>query len=62
VAAVVELEDGDASVRIDGEELRRARLALRNVLLDQGEAVAELREQEADLVAVARRQVVVELH
>src|SRR5206468_6408046 len=62
VAAVVELEDRDAPVRVQGEELRRAGLALRDVLLDQREAVAELREEEADLVAVARRQVVVELH
>src|SRR5205809_1292125 len=62
VAAVVELEDRDAPVRIQGEEIGRARLALRYVLLDQGEAVAELREEEADLVAVTGRQVVVELH
>src|SRR5947199_8570068 len=62
VAAVVELEDRNAPVRVDGKELRRARRALRDVLLDQREAVAELREEEADLVAVAGGQVVVELH
>ena len=59
-AAVLELEHGDAAVRIDREEFRRAGLALEDVLLDQPERAAELRQQQPDLVAVSRRQVVVQ--
>src|SRR5207249_11666644 len=59
-AAVLELEHGDAAVRVDGEEFRRAGLALEDVLLDQAERSAELRQQQPDLVAVSRRQVVVQ--
>src|SRR5215831_10504303 len=61
-AAVVELEHRDAAVRVDREELRRARLAREDLLLDQREANAELGEQQSHLVAVPRGQEVVEPH
>src|SRR5262249_28040636 len=61
-ALVVELEGRDASVRVDGEEPGRPGLAAQDVLLDQLEATAELRQQEADLVPVAGGEEVVEPH
>ena len=62
VRAVVELERRDAAVRVALQELRLARCA--GVDVDLGPAVveAELREQQPGLVAVARIEIVEELH
>src|SRR6185295_12744224 len=54
------LEHRDTAVRILVEELRGASLTVQDVLLDQSEGDAELGEEQADLVAVARREIVVE--
>src|SRR5215470_7138465 len=60
--AVLELEGRDAAVGILGQELGRARLALQDVALDQRVADAELRQQQANLVAVARPVEIVKRH
>src|SRR5687767_12014413 len=53
VRAIVELERGDAPVRIALEEFRRACQALVDVDVGPSILHAELREQQADLEAVA---------
>ncbi len=60
--AVVELERRNAAVQVALQELRRARRAGIDVEIGPVVAEAELREQQADLVAVAGIQVVEEVH
>src|SRR5712671_7418053 len=57
--AVLELQGGNTTVGVLGQELGRARLALQDVALDKLVTQAELRQQQADLVAVARSHEVV---
>src|SRR6185295_8161411 len=57
---VAHLQHRDAPVGADvGEELGRARLALHDVVLAPFERRADMRRDEADLVAVARAGVLV---
>jgi hypothetical protein len=60
--ARVELEHGDAPVRIAAEVLRGARLALEQVHLHALVRQLELAEQDAGLHAVPRGRVVVQDH
>ena len=54
-----ELEQRDAAVRVLGEEGGRARLAPVDVQLDALEGDVEKAQEEADLVAVPRGEIVV---
>jgi hypothetical protein len=62
VRSVVELERGDPPVRVALEEVRRARLAFVDIDVRPVIFLAELREQQPHLVAVARVEIVVEMH
>ena len=56
------LQHGDPAFRVLREEFRGPRLALQDVHLDPLERDPEVGEEEAHLVAVAGREVVVEAH
>src|SRR5476649_147541 len=60
--AILELQRGNAAVGVLLEELGRARLALHDVALDPLVGQAELRQQQAHLVAVARAREIVKRH
>ena len=62
IGAVVELECRDPAVGIALEKLRRPRLALVDVHVGPLVFLAELRQQQTHLVAVARVEIVVEVH
>jgi hypothetical protein len=58
--AILEDDGRYAPIRIDRQELRRAGLALEDVLFDQTKRNSQLRQQQAHLVAIAGRKIVVE--
>src|SRR5262249_7330594 len=58
--SLVENERRNGPVPIDCEEIPRARFALEDVLLNQAKRNAQLRQQQAYLVAVSGGKIVVE--